>query len=304
MTTSDRPTAQAPHAHATAAMLRSLAERGDLSGMSPEARAALYEALCTSLGLNPHTQPFAFLRLNGKEVLYATRGATDQLAAIHMLNREIVEGPRVIDVAGTRLVYAVCRATMPDGRFETATATVALIDPVNVLMKCETKAKRRVTLSILGLGALDDGDLDGVIADRAEGTGDAPQGHSRRRATRTATTSSTPVQSPVDAHSNGVDEDAPPRGVVPVDAPAPEVSPALEAFLSRLDSVESGNDAVVYWRTRRMDVASMTEADRTAAWNAINARLAALAKTPKGWLKRALAQADATTQASSEAVAS
>lgn len=118
-------------------VIESLVLRGDLSGLGPAERAKFYVQMCEGLGLNPHAQPFAFLRLNGKEVLYATRGATDQLAAIHKLNREIIDGPKVIDLAGTKLVYAVCRATHPNGRVETATATVPLVDPVNVLMKCE-----------------------------------------------------------------------------------------------------------------------------------------------------------------------
>jgi len=118
-------------------VIESLVLRGDLSGLGPNERARFYVQMCEGLGLNPHAQPFAFLRLNGKEVLYATRGATDQLAAIHKLDREIIDGPKVIDLAGTKLVYAVCRARHPNGRVETATATVPLIDPVNVLMKCE-----------------------------------------------------------------------------------------------------------------------------------------------------------------------
>lgn len=143
----------------------SLAARGDLSGLSPAEKARYYVAVCEELGLNPHLQPFAYLRLNGKEVLYATRGATDQLAALHRLNRELVDGPKVIDLAGTKLVYAVCKVTLPNGRFETATATVALTDPVNAMMKCETRAKRRATLSILGLAPLD----EAVPASRVEG---------------------------------------------------------------------------------------------------------------------------------------
>ena len=109
-------------------VIESIVLRGDLSGLGPTERARFYTQMCEGLGLNPHSQPFAFLRLNGKEVLYATRGATDQLAAIHKLNREIVDGPKVIDLAGTKLVYAVCRVTLPNGRVETATATVPLID--------------------------------------------------------------------------------------------------------------------------------------------------------------------------------
>ena len=145
-------------------VIESVIVRGDISELSPSERATYYVELCKSLGLSAAAQPFAPLRLNGKEILYPTRGATDQLAAMHRINREIIDGPRVIDVAGTKLVFAVCRATHPNGRTETATATVPLVDPANVLMKCETKAKRRATLSILGLGMLDETEIDSIPA--------------------------------------------------------------------------------------------------------------------------------------------
>jgi hypothetical protein len=145
-------------------VIESLVLRGDLSGLAPKDRARHYVQMCEQLGLNAASHPFAYLRLNGKEILYATRGATDQLAKIHGVNREIIEGPKVIDLAGTKLVIAVCKASMRDGRFETATATVPLVDPANVLMKAETKAKRRATLSILGLGLLDETELETIPA--------------------------------------------------------------------------------------------------------------------------------------------
>jgi hypothetical protein len=148
----------------TARVVESMVLRGDISALSPEERAKFYLQMCDALGLTAATQPFAVLRLNGKEILYPTRGATDQLAAIHRLNREIIDGPRVIDVAGTKMIYAVCRATHPNGRVETAVATVPVNDPLNGLMKAETKAKRRATLSILGLGMLDETEIETIPA--------------------------------------------------------------------------------------------------------------------------------------------
>jgi len=149
-------------------VVESLVVRGDVSALNPEEKARFYVQMCGQLGLNAATQPLAVLKLNGKEIFYPTRGATDQLAAIHRLTREIVDGPRVVDLAGTKLVYAVCKATHPNGRVETAVATVPLTDPANVLMKCETKAKRRATLSILGLGMLDESELDTIPASAKE----------------------------------------------------------------------------------------------------------------------------------------
>jgi hypothetical protein len=136
--------------------------RGDISGLTADQKVQHYLGMCRILGLDAATQPLAYLRLSGKEVLYVTRGATDRLAAMHGLNREIIDGPRVMDLAGTKLVYAVCRATLPGGRYETATATLPLSDPATVLMKAETKAKRRATLAILGLGLLDETEVDSI----------------------------------------------------------------------------------------------------------------------------------------------
>jgi hypothetical protein len=147
-----------------ARVVESLVVRGDISALSIADRSRYYMKMCESLGLNPHAQPLAFLKLNGKEVLYVTRGATDQLAAMHRLNRKMVDGPKVIDLGGTKVVYAVCEATHPNGRTETAIATLPFTDPVNVYMKAETKAKRRATLSILGLGLLDETELETIPA--------------------------------------------------------------------------------------------------------------------------------------------
>jgi hypothetical protein len=151
-------------AQTTARVVESMVLRGDISALSPEERARFYLQMCESLGLSAASQPLAVLRLNGKEILYPTRGATDQLAAIHRLNRRIVDGPKLVDIAGTKMIYAVCEATHPNGRSETAVATVPAQDLINALMKCETKAKRRATLSILGLGMLDETEIDTIPA--------------------------------------------------------------------------------------------------------------------------------------------
>ena len=145
-----------------AKMVESLVMRGDISALSPEHRVRFYVQTCEGLGLNPHSQPFAFLKLNGKEVMYATRGATDQLAAMHRIDRKIIDGPRIMDIAGSKVAYCVAEARHPNGRTETATATLPVADPVNLYMKLETKAKRRVTLSILGLGLLDETELETI----------------------------------------------------------------------------------------------------------------------------------------------
>jgi hypothetical protein len=253
-------------------VLESIVLRGDLSGLGPAERAKFYTQMCEGLGLNPHAQPFAFLRLNGKEVLYATRGATDQLAAIHKLNREIVDGPKVIDLAGTKLVYAVCRATHPNGRVETATATVPLVDPVNVLMKCETKAKRRATLSILGLGVLDEMELETIPANVQEPGGGVDLSHAMHHDEVVATHNETTVAEPVPE----------------------EVAAPLEGFYARVGEIELPGEAVAVWMKHRADLAALSPADRESAWKALCKRTEDVGKmkNAKVWLKKAIAEED------------
>lgn len=155
-------------AAASAKLAESLVMRGDISGMSPRERVQYYLHTCAELGLNPNAQPFAFLKLNGKEVMYPTRGATDQLARIHGVNREIIDGPKLMDLGGAKLLFAACRATLTSGRVETATAAVPLPSGgeaiANAVMKVETKARRRATLAILGLALLDESEMDTIPA--------------------------------------------------------------------------------------------------------------------------------------------
>lgn len=145
-----------------AKLYESLALRGDISGLSPQEKTRYYAALCERLGLDPYTQPFTPLRLNGKEILYASRAATDQLARIHNVNRSVTSRERIEDV-----YIVTVRASLPNGRNEDAVGAVAIGGLkgealANALMKAETKAKRRATLAILGLGMLDESEIDSI----------------------------------------------------------------------------------------------------------------------------------------------
>src|SRR6476469_6776051 len=73
------------------AVFESLALKGDLSGLEPQEKVAYYKALCERLKLDPATQPFLPLSLNGKVILYASKAATDQLARVWNVNRTITE---------------------------------------------------------------------------------------------------------------------------------------------------------------------------------------------------------------------
>lgn len=135
---------------------------GDLSSLNPQQRTAYYGAVCDSLGLNKLTKPFAYIKLNGKLTLYATRDCTDQLRKVYKVSIAITARE---NINGVYVVTA--RATMPDGRTDESTGAVT-VDGLkgeslsNALMKAETKAKRRATLSICSLGMLDESEVDSI----------------------------------------------------------------------------------------------------------------------------------------------
>jgi hypothetical protein len=145
--------------------LESVVMGGDLSRMPAPERLAYYAEVCRSVGLNPVTQPFQYVTLQGgKMSLYATRNCTDQLRATREINMSIVSRETLGDTG----VYVVtARATMPNGRTDESTGAINILglkgeSLANALMKAETKAKRRVTLSICGLSFADDSEVDSI----------------------------------------------------------------------------------------------------------------------------------------------
>ena len=140
--------------------------KGDLKELTPAQRTDYFKAVCESVGLNPLTRPFEYITLNGKLTLYARKDATDQLRKLHGVSVQIVSRERIDDV------YAVtAKATDIQGRTDESIGAVAIGSLkgdalCNAIMKAETKAKRRVTLSICGLGMLDEAELETIPAAR------------------------------------------------------------------------------------------------------------------------------------------
>lgn len=140
---------------------------GDLSAMKPEDRVAFYWRVCESTGLNPLTRPFEFISLNGKLTLYAKRDATDQLRRLNGVTVTKLERDRSDD-----LMTVTAHGRDRQGREDSAIGAVSIKGLggealANALMKAETKAKRRLTLSLVGLGFLDESEVDG-IGDRVD----------------------------------------------------------------------------------------------------------------------------------------
>lgn len=135
---------------------------GDLSRLTPEERLSYYKKVCESVGLNPLTTPFQYLNLQGKLTLYATKACTDQLRAVHQISIEVTSRERDQDC------YSVtAKATDANGRTDESLGVVEISGQkgnilANSMMKCETKAKRRVTLSICGLGLLDETEVETI----------------------------------------------------------------------------------------------------------------------------------------------
>ncbi len=139
---------------------------GDLSKLSQDQKVEYYRLMCASLGLNPNTRPFAYLNLQGKTVLYALRDCTDQLRRIHKVS--VVETSQE-EVNGVYIV--ICKVQNGEGRTDIARGAVDLGnlkgEPLaNAIMKTETKAKRRATLSICGLGILDETEIEDIPRER------------------------------------------------------------------------------------------------------------------------------------------
>lgn len=156
-------TAVAPRENLALAVEEVLVQ-GNLSQLTPEQRVEYYNRVCDSVGLNPLTKPFEYITLNGKLTLYARKDATDQLRNLKGISVQIVSR-EMHEQAGLYVVTA--RATTPDGRTDESIGAVTISKLTgealaNALMKCETKSKRRVTLSIAGLGFLDETEVEDI----------------------------------------------------------------------------------------------------------------------------------------------
>ena len=135
---------------------------GDIERLAPRERVALYRAVCESLGLNPLTQPFQYLRLSGKTIMYATKSCTEQLRMIHGVS--VLRMDRSVADDLLTITVSVRDRT---GREDISTGVVSLAGLrgdalANQAMKAETKAKRRATLSICGLAMLDETEIETI----------------------------------------------------------------------------------------------------------------------------------------------
>jgi hypothetical protein len=146
-------------------IMESVLLKGDIGKLTPDERVKYYGEVCRSMGLNPLTKPFEFITLNGKLQLYALRTCADQLRKINGVSLEIVSREIAHDILTIHV-----RAKLPDGRSDEDLGAVAFPDSLkgearaNAELKAVTKAKRRATLSICGLGWLDETEVEDIPA--------------------------------------------------------------------------------------------------------------------------------------------
>ena len=150
----------APVGDDAAEIMERVIAAGDLARLSPGDRVAYYAATCRSLGLNPLTKPFDYITLSGRMVLYATKGAADQLRAQRGISVRVVGQATEDDV----LVVTV-EGSDEAGRIDSEIGAVSVAGLrgealANARMKALTKAKRRLTLSMCGLGMSDESEID------------------------------------------------------------------------------------------------------------------------------------------------
>ncbi|MBO0722324.1 MAG: hypothetical protein J2P41_15970 [Blastocatellia bacterium] len=175
-------------------ILRRVIAKGDLADLTPEQQLKYYIEICRRHKLDPLSRPFDFLEStdrNGKRrvVLYGNKECAAQLR----VDRQV--SIYKIDESEENGFYSVTAyARLPDGREDLDIGVVVVRglsaeQYANAIKKAITQAKRRVTLSICGLGMLDETEVDSVPdSERIEGPG------------------AEEIEAAADAHSSGLDQ--------------------------------------------------------------------------------------------------
>jgi hypothetical protein len=135
--------------------------KGNLADLTPKQKIEYILKVCECLNLNPLLNPFQYITFQGKTVLYATRGATDQLRKIY--NVSVIKEINL----KTDTEYSVKCYVELNNRKDVGTGVVNIKGLqgdmlCNAMMKAETKAKRRATLSICGLGMIDESEIETI----------------------------------------------------------------------------------------------------------------------------------------------
>ena len=168
-------------------IITSLVVAGDISMLDQEQRTIYYQAYCEALNLNPLTKPFDIIEqwdsnLNRKKVImYANKECAAQL-------REL-KGVCIDDihVEQTDTFYmVVVKGHDNTGKTDCDIGAVPIKGLsgeklCNAMMKATTKAKRRLTLSICGLGMLDETEVESIQKQKKETTYTKTKGTEKKK---------------------------------------------------------------------------------------------------------------------------
>lgn len=148
--------------------VQALVLQGDLGGLSRDQRSIYIRLLCEQYQIDWKTRPFDFITAQGKTFLYANRNCFDQLRRQHKVSIKILER-----VQTDQVFYVRAMAELPDGRCDESLGAVGIAglkgdNLANAMMKAETKAKRRVTQSIVAMSLPDETEMETIPEVRGE----------------------------------------------------------------------------------------------------------------------------------------
>jgi len=141
-------------------VIASIALNGDISELNRTQRVLYYTAYCKSLGLNALAKPFDIIELKGKTILYPNKECAAQLRELKGVSIDKIHTEKQDD-----MYIVVVKGHDKTGKTDCEIASVPVEglkgeSLCNAMMKATTKAKRRLTLSLCGLGSLDETEIE------------------------------------------------------------------------------------------------------------------------------------------------
>lgn len=147
---------------------------GDLLGLTDQERIVWYRVRCEMVGVDWRANPFKYLTLNRKLVLYPSLELAQQICSNRNIST-IITDRQILGEA----FCVTCRATDPLGRSADSMGAVYIKGLVgeaycNALLKSESKARRRAVFALCGLGGTDDEDIAALGGERVQMAHSAP----------------------------------------------------------------------------------------------------------------------------------
>lgn len=146
-------------------VLNEIALKGDLRGLNDDQLTRYYFYTCHQFNLNPATKPFDIITFrDGKKVMYANKNCAEQLRINHGIS--VVSIEQRMEDSGEIYIVSVS-VKNKTGRIDGDIGAVNIKGLhgdvlANKIMTATTKAKRRATYSICGLGMMDETEVDTI----------------------------------------------------------------------------------------------------------------------------------------------